>query len=610
MKGWRRLLRYVYPYLRRFIFSLISMAIVALCVVGFTSLVMPIFDQVLTPSAAPTSAPYKYNLLSILDRYTGLNQYLKLSRETIFYEIPFVILLLFIIKGIFSYASTFYMSFVGQSVVMDLRNELYKSIQYKPLRFFREKTTGTLISRLVSDMERIQSAASDKLGDLIRESLTLLGLAAYLFYLDWRLAAISFLVAPLVILPIVKFGQKLRKTSTSSQKKMAELSNLLHESITGNRIVKAFGMEGFEIKKFVQATKRLLGINLKATKFMSITPPVMEIIGSIGIGLMIWYGGTQIQQGSLTTGQFCTFLAALYGLYTPIKKLSRVTNTMQQAMAAADRAYEILDEPGDITEDPKAITLKEIRNDIEFQQVSFSYESVIVLNNISFCVNSGEMIAIVGASGAGKTTMVNLLPRFYDVSEGMIAIDGIDIRRFTLKSLRAQIGIVTQESILFNDSAKNNISYGNQGTKMEEIAGAAKAAYAHEFIQQMPQGYDTVIGEKGIKLSGGQRQRIAIARAILKNPPLLILDEATSSLDSEAEIIVQNALANLMKDRTTLVIAHRLSTARKADRIIVLDQGKIVGIGNHKELYGKNKVYTRLYDLQFNVDEKDFILSL
>ncbi len=601
MKGWHRLLRYVYPYSGWFIFSLISMVIVSLCVVAFTSLVMPIFDQVLTPSTAQPSAPYKYNLLSILNKYTGLNKYFKLTPETIFYEIPIVIFIIFIIKGIFSYSSTYYMSYVGQSIVMDLRNELYSSIQYKPLHFFRESTTGTLISRIVSDMERIQSAASDKLGDLTREGLTLLSLAAYLFYLDWRLATMSFIVAPLVIYPIVKFGQKLRKTSTSSQKRMADISTLLYESITGNRIVKAFGMEGFEIKKFIQATKKLLKINLKATKFTSITPPIMEIIGSIGIGLMIWYGGQQIRLGNLTTGQFCTFLAALYGLYAPIKKLSRVHNAIQQAMAAADRAFEILDLPGDIIEDPKGITLKDIKRRIEFKNVSFCYDTVMVLNNISFSINPGEMVAIVGASGVGKTTLVNLIPRFYDVSKGSIYIDGKDIRSLTLKSLRAQIGIVTQESILFNDTVKNNISYGKQGTKMKEILKAAKAAYAHEFTQQMSLGYDTIIGEHGLKLSGGQRQRIAIARAILKNPPLLILDEATSSLDSEAEIIVQNALANLMKERTTVVIAHRLSTAKKADKIIVLDQGKMVGMGKHDELYGQNEVYTRLYDLQFKI---------
>jgi subfamily B ATP-binding cassette protein MsbA len=601
MKSWRRLLRYVYPYTGWFAFSLISMIIVSLCVVAFTSLVMPIFDQVLTPSTTEVSAPYKYNLLSILNKYTGLYKYLQLSRETIFYEIPVVIFILFVIKGIFSYSSTYYMSYVGQSIVTDLRNELYSSIQYKPLCFFRERTTGTLISRVVSDMERIQSAASEKLVDLLREGLTLLSLAAYLFYLDWRLAVMSFVVAPVVIYPLVKFGKKLRKTSTSSQKRMADISTLLHESITGNRIVKAFGMEGFEIKKFVQATRKLLSVNLKATKFTSITPPIMEIIGSIGIGLMIWYGGRQIHLGQLTTGQFCTFLAALYGLYAPIKKLSRVHNTMQQAMAAADRAFEILDLPGDIIEDPRGITLTDIKKGIEFKNVSFSYDTAMVLDNISFFINSGQMIAIVGASGAGKTTLVNLLPRFYDASEGSIYIDGKDIRSLTLKSLRAQIGIVTQESILFNDTVKNNISYGNPGIKTEELEKAALAAYAHDFIQQMPLGYDTIIGEQGLKLSGGQRQRIAIARAILKNPPLLILDEATSSLDSEAEIIVQNALANLMKDRTTVVIAHRLSTARKADKIIVIDQGKIVGMGKHDELYSQNEVYTRLYDLQFKI---------
>jgi len=612
MKEFLRLIRFAGPYKGRFFFSLFSMVVVSLCVVSFTSLVIPIFDDVLTPSSAVEirggeTYPQKENVLSLLNRYLRIGRRIEITRQTIFYQVPIIVMLLFLVKGVFSYCAQYFMSSVGQSVVMDLRNNLYQKFQYQSLNFFSEYPTGMLMSRVISDMERIQDAASDKLGDLLRGSLTLLGLVAYIFYLDWRLATISIFVAPLVIYPIIKLGRKLRSTSHKSQERMAELSTLLFETITGNRIVKAFGMEKFEIKKFIAATKRLLRVNLRAVRFVSVTPPLMEIIGAIAAALMIWYGGRQISRGLMSTGIFCTFLAAIYGMYEPIKKLSRVSNTLQQAIAASQRAFQVLDMDSEIKEDLHPIELSPPIREIEFREVSFRYKDELVLNKVSLWVRQGKVMAIVGASGAGKSTLVNLIPRFYEVTSGAIFINGTDIRRCSLRSLRAQIGIVTQETILFNDTVRNNIAYGNINATSDEMESVARAAFAHEFIEKLPQGYDTVIGEKGAKLSGGERQRIAIARALLKNPPILILDEATSALDSESEILVQKALANLMKDRTTVVIAHRLSTVRNAERIIVLDKGKIVEEGDHYSLHRLNGVYTRLYDLQFKEEEEKIV---
>ena len=583
-----------------------------MCVVAFTSLVIPIFDDILTPSSAvemrgEETYAQKQNVLSLLNRYLHIDRIINITRQTIFYQVPIIVILLFLIKGVFSYSANYFMSFVGQSVVMDLRNQLYQKIQYQSLNFFSEYPTGLLMSRVISDMERMQEAVSEKMGDLLRGSFILLGLVAYIFYLDWRLATISIFVAPLVIYPIIKLGYKLRSISHSSQERMAELSTLLFETITGSRIVKAFGMEKFEIKKFIKATKRLLRVNLRAVRFVSLTPPLMEIIGAVAAALMIWYGGRQISRGLMSTGVFCTFLAAIYGMYEPIKKLSRVSNSFQQAIAASQRAFQVLDKDSDIKEDSHPVELTPPIREIEFRDVSFQYKDERVLNRVSFRVNQGEVLAIVGASGAGKSTLVNLIPRFYEVASGAIFINGIDIRRYSLRSLRAQIGIVTQETILFNDTARNNIAYGNIITTPEEVEAVARAAFAHEFIEKLPQGYDAVIGEKGAKLSGGERQRIAIARALLKDSPILILDEATSALDSESEILVQKALANLMKDRTTMIIAHRLSTVRNAERIIVLDKGRIVEEGNHYSLHRLNGVYTRLYNLQFKEEEQKIV---
>ena len=583
-----------------------------MCVVAFTSLVIPIFDDVLTPSSAvemrgEETYAQKQNVLSLLNRYLHIDRIINITRQTIFYQVPIIVILLFLIKGVFSYSANYFMSFVGQSVVMDLRNQLYQKIQYQSLNFFSEYPTGLLMSRVISDMERMQEAVSEKMGDLLRGSFILLGLVAYIFYLDWRLATISIFVAPLVIYPIIKLGYKLRSISHSSQERMAELSTLLFETITGSRIVKAFGMEKFEIKKFIKATKRLLRVNLRAVRFVSLTPPLMEIIGAVAAALMIWYGGRQISRGLMSTGVFCTFLAAIYGMYEPIKKLSRVSNSFQQAIAASQRAFQVLDKDSDIKEDSHPLELTPPIREIEFRDVSFQYKDERVLNRVSFRVNQGEVLAIVGASGAGKSTLVNLIPRFYEVASGAIFINGIDIRRYSLRSLRAQIGIVTQETILFNDTARNNIAYGNIITTPEEVEAVASAAFAHEFIEKLPRGYDAVIGEKGAKLSGGERQRIAIARALLKDSPILILDEATSALDSESEIVVQKALANLMKDRTTLIIAHRLSTVRNAERIIVLDKGRIVEEGDHYSLHRLNGVYTRLYNLQFKEEEQKIV---
>jgi len=605
MKPVIRLLRYVFPHKWQFLFALLSMALVAQTVVAFTSLVMPIFDQVLVPPKAITTAPpvVKENALSLLNRALSAIGIKGIDQRTIFIEVPIIIIFLFAVKGLFSYFSQYFMGYVGQSVVKELRNELYTHFQYQSLRFFDRFPTGVLISRVISDVERIQSVVAEKLGDLIREGLTLIGLVLYLFYLSWRLTVISLIAVPLIAYPIFKLGERLRRMSAKSQEQMGDLTTLLHETITGNRIVKAFGMEEYERERFSQANERLLKTNMKMLKVNAYSPPLIEFIGSIAIAFMVWYGGLEISRGVMTTGIFCTFLAALYGLYTPIKKLTRVSNSFQQAAAAANRVFSILDTTSEIVERENPLELDAWGKKIEFKKVTFSYDSEKVLDELSLVINPGEITAIVGVSGAGKSTLVNLIPRFYDVTSGSITIGGKDIREYSLRSLRSQIGIVTQENILFNDTVKNNIAYGRKDASLEEIIAAAKAAYAHSFISRLPKGYDTVIGEKGERLSGGERQRIAIARAILKDPPILILDEATSALDSTSEIIVQRALANLMQGRTVVVIAHRLSTVRRADKIVVLDKGKIVEEGTHEELYRANGIYTQLYNLQFHLME-------
>jgi subfamily B ATP-binding cassette protein MsbA len=458
------------------------------------------------------------------------------------------------------------------------------------------------MSRITNDVNQVQQAVSETMGDLLREGLALIGYAVLLFYYDYRLALVCVTGAPIVVYPLVRLGQRVRRTTRRSQEELEHLSHITAEAFTGHRIVKAFGAEGHEAERFRRAAQTLYRTNLKVTSTVSILPPLMEFLGGVAVVALIWYGSRKISTDAITQGTFLGFIFAAFMMYTPVKKLSRVNTNLQQAMSAAERIFELLDTHSEVAERPGAQPLQPLRRGLEFRNVSFEYADAggkHVLKDVSFTVGAGQMVAIVGLSGAGKTTLVNLIPRFFDVTGGAILIDGVDIRDVTLRSLRASVGIVTQETVLFDDTIVNNIAYGTPGASRSEIEAAARAAHAHEFIVAQPQKYETRIGERGQKLSGGQRQRLAIARALLKNSPILILDEATSSLDAESELLVQEALGNLMRDRTAFVIAHRLSTVRRADAIIALERGEVAEIGRHDDLLARpGGVYAKLYSLQ------------
>ncbi|MEQ8181810.1 MAG: lipid A export permease/ATP-binding protein MsbA [Smithellaceae bacterium] len=513
--------------------------------------------------------------------------------------IPLAVIGIFLVKGTSNYGQTIMMNYIGLRIVANLRNKLYEQIQRQSLAFFTQHPTGILMSRITNDVASIQAASSEAVTSLIKDTVTLISLIGVVFYTDWKLAIVATIVFPLAIYPISTLGKKMRKVATSTQVTMGTLTSLLQETISGTRIVKAFGMEKYENERFAAEHERLFKLNMKTVSVNAISHPLMEFLGSLGIAAVIFYGGYNVVHGNSTPGTFFSFLAALLMLYEPVKRLVNVNNTIQQGIAGADRVFSIIDRMPDIDDKPGARALPPITRSIDLENVDFSYEKTPVLKNISLSIKAGEVVAFVGMSGGGKTTLVNLIPRFYDVSSGRILIDGQDIRDVTMQSLRSQIAIVTQQTILFNDTVKNNIAYGDIERTQDDIINAARAANAHDFIMKLPQQYDTNIGELGTKLSGGEKQRISIARALLKDAPILILDEATSSLDTEAEIEVQEALDNLMKGRTTLVIAHRLSTIRNADRIIALVNGEIVEEGTHESLLAKQGEYFRLYNLQF-----------
>lgn len=513
--------------------------------------------------------------------------------------IPFAVIAIFLFKGLANYGQTILMSSIGLRIVTDLRNKLYEQIQKQSLSFFSEHPTGLLMSRITNDVLSVQTASSEAITALVKDTFMLISLVGVIFYTDWKLALIAMVVFPLTIYPISRFGKKMRKVTTSSQITMGTLNSLLQETISGTRIVKAFCMEKYEDARFAAENERLFKYSMKAVSVNAISSPLMDFLGGLGIAAVVFYGGYNVVQGNSTPGTFFSFIAAMLMLYEPIKRLTNVNNTINQGIAGADRIFNIIDRAPDIEDRPDAVTLPPVSRGIDIENVTFCYETTPVLKNINLSIKAGEVIAFVGMSGGGKTSLVNLIPRFYDVNEGRILIDGHDIRDVSLQSLRGQIAIVTQQTILFNDSVKNNIAYGDIQRTDEDIYNAARAANAHDFILRLPNGYDSNIGELGTKLSGGEKQRISIARALLKDAPILILDEATSSLDTEAEIEVQEALDNLMKGRTTLVIAHRLSTIRNADRIIALVNGEIVEEGNHDALMERKGEYYRLYNLQF-----------
>ena len=513
--------------------------------------------------------------------------------------IPAAIVIVYFFRSIAMYGQEYLMSYVGQNIIRRLRNTLYNRIQDLPLSFFQKEKTGVLMSRVTNDVNIIKAMVSVAVTGSLRDCFAIVGLTFVIFYQIWELALIAFIVLPVSFYPIVIFGRKVRKVSTGCQEAMADMSSFLHETFAGNKIVKAFGMEPYEKQRFFEKTRRLLRLEMKEVKARSISSPINLFFGGVGAAVIIWYGGSSVIAGDYTTGTFISFLAAVLLLYAPIKNLSKLNNAIQQGLAATDRVFDIIEKASDIPEMQNPVVIKQGPHIVTFKNVFFKYEKDMVLKDINIKAKAGEILALVGMSGGGKTSLVNLIPRFYDVSKGTILIDETDIRDYSVSSLREQIAIVTQDPILFNDTIKNNIAYGNQNASNDEIESAAKAAYAYDFILSFPDKFDTTIGELGGRLSGGEKQRICIARALLKDAPILILDEATSSLDTESEMLVQKALENLMKGRTTFVIAHRLSTISYAHRIVVIVNGKIVEEGQHDELLASHGEFHKLYQMQF-----------
>jgi ATP-binding cassette, subfamily B, bacterial MsbA len=567
----RRLLGYTRPYRGRLAAALAAMVFYGAATFCLAKLIKDIVDDVLV-------------------------------RQDRVFEVMTVLVVVYLVKGVSAYLSAYWMTDVGQLVVRDVRNGLFAHILGQSAAFFARRTSGQLLSRVTSDVTQIQQSVSETIGDLLREGLALVGYLGLLFYYDARLALVCLTSAPVIVYPLVRLGQKVRRTTKRSQEHLETLSHVASEAFSGHRIVKAFGTEGREASRFAGASDALYRTNMKVTSALSSLPPVMEFLGGLAMAGALWYGSNEIARGRLTTGEFTSFIAALFLCYGPAKKLSRVNANLQQAIAAAGRIFEMLDTHSEVQERPGATVLAPLARGVEFRHVTFQYEDRDhrrILRDVSFEVPVGQMVAIVGLSGAGKTTLVNLIPRFYDVTGGAILVDGVDIRDVTIASLRAQIGMVTQDTVLFDDTVAANIAYGSPGASRERIEAAARAAHAHEFVSTLPEGYQTRIGERGQRLSGGQRQRLAIARALLKDPPILVLDEATSSLDAESEHLVQDALLRLMENRTSFVIAHRLSTVRRADAIIVLERGVVREVGRHDELLARpNGVYARLYALQ------------
>lgn len=570
-----RLLRYVRPFWFRFCLAAAAMVLGSGITALLAYLVKPFLDEIF------------------------------LAKDLhMLYVLPVLLILLYALQGGLSFFYNYQMNDVGLRTVTRLREDLFRHLQHQPHAFFDQQATGGLMSRVVYDVILLHDAVTRVVTSFFKDSFTLAGLTVVIFYQDWRLALLAVLIFPPASYLIMWFGRRLRKLTRQTQQCLAELNARLQENLTGQRIVKAFGREDFETVRFRQANELYRRMRLKVLITRGLTTPVMEFLGALSLAAIIFYGGWRVIQGTTTPGTFFSFMAALFLLYPPIRSLSQTQNSLQEGLAAAQRVFALLDLEPAIRDRPEARPLPPFTREIVYQGVFFSYGGEPVLQDLSFRVQKGEMVALVGPSGAGKSTLLSLLPRFYEVSAGAILIDGLDIRQVTLDSLRAQIGVVTQQTFLFNDTVRYNVSYGRLEASDAEILEALQAAQAYDFVMALPQGLDTVIGERGLRLSGGEAQRLAIARALLKDPPILLLDEATSSLDSEAEREVQQALDRLMAGRTTLVIAHRLSTVRHAHRLLVLEDGRLVETGTHEELLKAGGLYRRLYELQFAWEEE------
>jgi len=597
----RRLLQYARPYWPSLGGSVVLMAIAGACHATIAFLVAPIFDRVLSPAAKAQQAMEPLRI-PVVGTEIHLDRYLPSYLADMWIVVAAGVLLAFLLKGASDYLGNLLVNRVGFSAITDLRQQVFERVLRQDAEFFETHSTGKLMSSIMNDIEKIQVAISHMLADWLRQTFSLLGLLVVLIRQDWQLALFSLVVVPFVIAPTAKLGRRIRRSTRTAQDDQAQLNEILQETLSGQQVVKSFGAESLESLRFRNAAQRLRRSSLRYVAQQALASPIIEFFGALTIVGLLTYARIRIQQGAMTTGAFTSFVIALLFIMEPVKRLTGIHNIFQQALGASQKVFEYLDRVETIFEKPGARELAEFRQAIVFENISFRYPSApegFLLNHVSLDVKAGEIVALVGPSGAGKTTLANLTPRFYDVTDGRVMMDGIDVRDLKLSSLRAKIGIVAQDTFLFNDTVLNNLRYGRRDASDEDVREAARNALADEFIEKLPEGYNTIIGERGAKLSGGQRQRIAIARALLKNAPVLILDEATSHLDTESEMLVQKALSNLINGRTVIVIAHRLSTIRRADKIVVLDKGAITEIGSHDELVNGGGIYQRLHELQF-----------
>jgi len=597
-----RLVRYVIPFLVQLLPGVLLLAGVGFLEAFRLMLLKPVQDRVLDPASG--SEHILLFTIPKIDKPVYLQWFVPAHFHNAWTIVAYALVAATVTKGIFDYAGTYLVNHAGFGMITNLRNDLYNSVLRRSAAFFQKHTTGTLISTIINDIERVQFAMSSVLSDFLQQVFTFVFIAVAVVIMGHNLAWVLVLFIPFIIYSAVRIGRKVRTTTRRGQDQLADVQNILHETITGNRIVKAFGMESWEVARFRKAAQRLFRANLRSVAAAAVSSPLMDIFGAVAIALLLLLGRNEIIRGNMKGSDFVTFVALVLSMYNPVRKFAMYNNSFQQALGASSQLFQFMDTEDDVREKPGAKPLPGFAQGIRFDGVSFSYEgngngSREILRSIDLEVKHGEVLAVVGSSGAGKSTLVHLIPRFFDVTAGRLLIDGHDVRDVTLASLRSQVGIVTQETVLFNDTVRNNIAYGQPHVVQKEVEAAARAALAHDFILALPAGYDTVIGERGVRLSGGERQRLAIARALLKNAPILILDEATSALDSESEALVQSALHNLMVGRTVLVIAHRLSTVRRADRIVVIENGAVADIGAHEDLMRKLGTYRRLYELQF-----------